>query len=180
MPDRLLAISMLVMSTGLGCQPTESGEQAIAKAFETKQAPPPELTEAADRAMLEGKAKRDAERKAKEDAVAAERAEIDRLLVLPATKPRDIKAACKQVANSHDAFMQRHLTGEALEKWNGYRLNQMQMTQNQCLQLSSIDAAACQIHALDHAPSSLEEQATLLMLECTDRFAKRIDAKPAP
>lgn len=124
-----------------------------------------------DKAVAERLAKKRAEREAAEKAEADKKAMIQSLLVLPEKMPKDLKAACKDVAAAQDEFMKRHFEGDALAKWEAAKGTQLGMVQANCAKGQNIEVPACQTHAMNTAPPELKKDLPELLKGCIDKFS---------
>jgi len=166
-------LSLLLLSfvfTASACDNSEAEAKAAAdakaKADEKK---------ADDEALAKRKADREAKKKAKEDAEAAKAKAIDDLCVLPEEMPKKLDKACEDASKAQDEFMMKHYDGEALKKWNGAKSTQLQMATAQCNKAGSIEAAACQIHALSTAPVEQKKALPDLLRRCLEKFPKKAE-----
>lgn len=125
-----------------------------------------------DKRMADRKAKREADEKVKAEADAAKKAAIAALCVLPDKKKieKDQKKACAAVGVAHDKFMQKHFTGDVLDKWNAAKGTAMPMTVAQCTKSVSVEVAACQVNALETAPAELKDEVSALLRGCIEKF----------
>lgn len=123
---------------------------------------------------------REAAEKAKVEEAAKRQAAIDALLVLPEKMPKKLDKACKAASEAEDAFMLRHFDGEAVEKWNGAKSSQLQMAVATCKKLGSIEAAACQVNALETAPPEMKKALPDLKRGCMEKFGKPAEAAAPP
>lgn len=138
----------------------------------------PKVAEPAKAAEDDGVARRRAEReaKAKAEKEAEEKriADIAALAVLPAKLPKDIKKACDGVADAQLKFFERMFEGPELDKLKAAQGTQRPMTINGCTGLGSIEAAACQIAALDAATDkSLKSSISDIMRVCIEKFGQK-------
>lgn len=148
----------------------------------------PEGPTEAEKAAAEKKAKEDKEleeriaarkakeaeaEKAREDAEKAKAEAVDKLTVLPEKMPKNLDKACKEVAAANDRFMTRLYTGEAVEKWNQAKGTQLAMTSAQCNKFGSLEAAACQINAMDNATEAEKKALPDLLRACNEKFPKK-------
>jgi hypothetical protein len=127
-----------------------------------------------EKRLEERKQKRLAEQKAAEEAEANKKAAMEAVAIVPDTLPKSLGKACDAVGESYDAFMNRMYADEdeTLQKWNDAKGTQLPMTVATCLKGASLQAAACQMHALDNAPEALKGEQTELLRFCIDRYGK--------
>jgi hypothetical protein len=99
---------------------------------------------------------------------------IDSATPLPATLPE----ACTRVHQAYDAFMTRVVEADptAAESWTAQRAGQLKMTEMICTKNGSIEVAACQAHAFDHAAVQHRPQLQGIMRRCLEKFG----AAPPP
>ncbi|MCB9569473.1 MAG: hypothetical protein H6710_20025 [Myxococcales bacterium] len=158
-PLLALAIAFLVACGPSGPDPKEV--EAQKEAAEKKKAD--------EDALAKRKADREAKEKAAKDAEEAEKAAIDALAVLPETLPKKLDKACDERAKAEDEFMQKHYEGEALDKWNAAKGTQLGMAKQMCMK-GKIEVAACQVNALNQAPSELRKKLPDLLKACMEKF----------
>jgi len=128
------------------------------------------------------KRKREREQKAADEAKAKadEATKLDALAVLPAKKPKNLEAACKQMLAAYDGFMQKVLTGDMLTKWTtGGNEMQLAVFRKECLK-RSVDVAACQANALASAGPELEPQLAAIMGKCAEKFGGAVEPSAPP
>jgi hypothetical protein len=166
MDVRQLATLALPLVLLVACDSKARNEQFV-NVEKKEEKVDPELQKKVD----ERKAKREAEDKAKAEAAEAKRVMIDKIAVLPAKLPKKMDAGCDAVAQAQDRFMQRHHTGEVLEKWTTAKDTQLPMTIVQCASTGSLEVAGCQAAALDAAPAELKEDLPEILKVCIDKFA---------
>jgi len=127
----------------------------------------------------EALAKRKADREAKSKAEKEAKAKFDAALEAVAVVPEDAKLnsdlvkACDEVAEAHDAFMQRLQTGDALEQWNAKKEEKMPMTMIKCSQGNSPKIAACVKNGLDNAPAELKDAFDAIFDRCVDKYRSK-------
>lgn len=149
------------------CDKQEAAKQDD-KAAEEKSAEDKALEER----LAAKRAAREAEAKAAEDKVNA----IKALAVLPETMPKDLKAACKGVAQAQDEFMQKHYEGEGLQRWNEAKGTQMGMLETGCIKSGNLEVAACQINAMNSAPAEFKKDLPDVLKACIDKFGGEAQA----
>jgi hypothetical protein len=127
-----------------------------------------------EKRLEERKQQRLAEQKAAEEAEAKKQAAMEAVAIVPDTLPKGLGKACDAVGESYDAFMNRMYADdpETLQKWNDAKGTQLPMTVATCVKGASIEAAACQKHALDNAPEELAGEQTELLRFCIDKYGK--------
>lgn len=158
---------LLTLCASLAACDSPKTEVAPAKADDKK-----ESDADFEKRMAERKAKREADEKAKVEAEEARKAGVLALCVLPDKKKieKDATKACNAVGAAHDRFMQKHFTGEVLDKWVAAKGTAVPMTIAQCQKSSSVEVAACQVHALDNAPAEMKEYSSDLLRGCIEKF----------
>jgi hypothetical protein len=127
-----------------------------------------------EKRLEERKQKRLAEQKAAEEAEAAKKAAMEAVAIVPETLPKSLGKACDAVGESYDAFMNRMYEDDAetVQKWNDAKGTQLPMTVTTCINGASLEAAACQKHALDNAPEELKGDQTELLRVCIDKYGR--------
>jgi hypothetical protein len=123
-----------------------------------------------DKAVEERLAKKRAAREAEEQAAEAKVEAIKALATLPEEMPKDLATACKGVAEAQDQYMQRHYEGEGLERWEQAKGTQMGMLETGCVTAGSLEIAACQINAMNNAPSEFKNNLPDLLAACMEKF----------
>lgn len=158
---------VLVLVLVVACDNSKRNQE-IAKVEPTEkaEAKDPEF----DKRMEERKQKRLAEEKAKAETEAAKKAALEKVAVLPPKLPKKIDAACAAVGEAHERFMQRHHSGEVLEKWTASKDDQLSMTVTLCAKAGTLEVAGCQAYALDNAPAELKEDVPEILKACVDKF----------
>jgi hypothetical protein len=158
--------TLLLLTLAVACD-SKPAASAPAKAEEAK-----ESEEAVQKRMADRRAKREADEKAKLEAAEKMKTTLAALAVLPDKKKieKNAEKACAAVGAAHDRFMQKHFTGEALEKWTAAKGTAIPMTIVNCTKAASVEVAACQAHALDNAPVELKDEASGIMRACIDKF----------
>lgn len=160
-----LAICLLALSV-LACDnkkaPTESA-----------QSPKTEETKTEDEALGARRAAREKEQREREAAEEKRVEQIEALTIVPDDAPSDLKKACDRMTQAYDQYMQQVLEGDMLTKWKTGG-NEMQITvfRKECLRRNA-KVAACQAHALQHAPRELEKSLPELMKRCADEFGEK-------
>lgn len=167
---RLALLALALAAAPLAC----GGET---KTEETKKADAPAAAEAKKPAEDDKIAKRRAEREAKEkaekEAEAARLAAIDKLTILPAKLPKDLKKACEAVADAQLTFFGKMFEGAELEKLKAAQGTQRPMTMSTCTGAGSIPAAACQANALTTAEGKeLKSSISDIMRVCIEKHTK--------
>lgn len=172
----------------LACGDGKSGAQSksIAAAFET-QADPAETARKAAEDMRRLKEKVEADREA------AIEADIDKATTVPATLPADLKAACAEAREAHDAFVTQRLAGDKTEadKWAVMKGVDLDPAQEFCTAQNNLRFAACQAHAFRSAPLGVaRERAQQLIDTCAKKTgaptraevkeAERMGTTPTP
>jgi hypothetical protein len=144
----------------------------------------PAAAEPAKATQDDGAAKRKADREAKaaaeEKAKADAAAKLEALAVLPAKKPKNLEAACKEMLAAYDGFMKKVLKGDMLTKWStGGNEMQLAVFRKECLK-RNVDVAACQAHALSTAGPELEPQLAAIMGKCAEKFGGAVAPSGPP
>ena len=148
---------------------------ACDKAEEKKEDKAPEKTDEeklAEERVAKKRAEREAKEKADKEAAEAKAKTLDEICVLPDPKemPKNLEKACKAVAQANDDFMNRLYEGDAVTRWNEAKGTQLPMTEGQCTTTGSIEVAACQVNALNQAPSELRKKLPDLLKACMEKF----------
>ena len=127
-----------------------------------------------EKRIEERKQKRLAEQKAAEEAEERKQAAMQAVAIVPEPLPKSLGKACDAVGEAYDAFMQRMYADEpdTLHKWNDAKDTQLPMTTATCIKGASLQAAACQKHALDQASEELKGAQTELLRLCIDKFGR--------
>lgn len=171
-PLATCSLTLLLLLPLVGCDDSAGDQPSAAdqKAAEEKKA----KEEADAAAVAERKAKREAEEKAEAEVAKKREEAVAQLCVLPETLPKDPVAACEAVGKAHDEFVRRVGTPEAIAAWEGGGSEKtIPMSVVQCTQADSLQAAACQKHALDHADADLLDETKLLLQTCIDKFPSK-------
>jgi hypothetical protein len=167
MPTRRLA---LALALSLPLLPACGGE---AKKEEPAPAKAAEEPKKEDDAIAKRRADREAKAKAEKEAEEARLAAVDKLAVLPAKMPKDIKKACDAVADAQLKFFEKMYSGPELDKLKAAQGTQRPMTLSQCTSTGSLEAAACQANALTTAEGpELKTSISDIMRVCLEKFAK--------
>jgi hypothetical protein len=164
----LVVLSLLALSPACDSGPSPEELKAQEEAAAKKAAEEKALADG----IAKRKADREAKEKAKEDAEKARLAEIDALCVLPEKMPKNLDKACAEVAAANDRFMLRLYEGEAVTKWNAAKGTQLQMQKATCMKTGSIEAAACQINAMDNTPPEHKKALPDILRACIEKFRK--------
>ncbi len=151
----------------------DNSEEEAKKAAEAKAAA--DKKKAEEEALAARKKAREDKKKAEQEAVEKEKAAIDAVCVLPEELPKKIDKACEEVGVAYDKFMERMYgdNKEVMEKWQQGKKMQIQMVTAPCVKLGSIEAAACQINALNTAPPELKKKVSDFATRCAEKFPKK-------
>lgn len=116
-------------------------------------------------------------RRAEKEAALA--AQLAALAVLPAEKPKTMVKACDALLDAYHSFQLSTREGDdkAILEWYSRKKNVLGKRRLRCMQLDSIDAAACQTHALQNAPATLAEHEQTLLQTCAKKFAPEAFAR---
>ncbi len=97
---------------------------------------------------------------------------IDPLIQLPAERPTELAAACQQVVDAYEGYMDRVSPEGSDERaeWDKKRAAQLQMTQILCTKNAILDVAACQQYAFDHAGPEHRDELGPIMRRCMEKF----------
>jgi hypothetical protein len=153
----------LLCALVVGCDKADDAKK------DDKQAPA-EKTEAekeVEAKVAAKRAAREAEAKAAEEKVAA----IKALAELPEKMPKDLEAACTGLADAQDEFMKKHYDGEGLQRWNEAKGTQMGMLKTGCIKSGNIEIAACQINAMNNAPTEFKKDLPDILAACIEKFS---------
>ncbi|MEM6997120.1 MAG: hypothetical protein AAF721_41835 [Myxococcota bacterium] len=175
LPVKLVALPLL-LSFSVACDSSAKSESAADKKAAAAKA---EEEETAKR-IAARKEKRLAEEKAKQDAIDAKQAKVDAVCVLPEQVPKKLDKACAAVSDAHDAFMLRLYADkpEVIEKWNGGKKMQLDLTVGQCKKTGSLEVAACQANALTNATAEIKKEIPAIFKTCIDKFGSPPAPKP--
>lgn len=123
------------------------------------------------RALEERRKKREAEEKAAAEAEKKHQEQIAALAVLPEKFPKKLDKACDMMVEAQNEFMNRAYADEPekLEKWKANPAAQ-QMIAATCKKGGSVEAAACQAHALEKAPVDFAKSFPELLAACNEKF----------
>jgi hypothetical protein len=168
----------LLISASAACDSGGEDKSAANAAAEAKAKEDAEL----EKRLAERKKKREAEQKAKEEEAAKKEAALDALAIVPegADMPKKLDKACAAVGEAQMAFFERHYEGESLEKLKSSAGTAIPMTVTTCKKSGSIEAAVCQKHALDTAPTEMKQELSMLLRKCIDKFGKQPAGGVAP
>ncbi len=141
----------------------------------------------AQKAEEEALKKAFAERKAKEEAEAAElKKEIDALLGLPEELPGDLDAACMSLIEQWEQFVKKTNQDDdgAILAFYDEKKTILGERKTKCMKVGSIEAAACSAKALADAPATLKGKGLDILSACAEKYAPDAvgprDAPPAP
>jgi hypothetical protein len=176
-PNAVFLVASLLLAP-IGC---DSGGGADSKADAKLDAKAQEEAELQKR-LEERRKKREEEQKAKEEAAAKKEAQLDAVAIVPegAKLPKDLAKACDEVGKAQMAFFERNYEGETLEKLKASSGTAIPMTVGTCKKSGSIEAAVCQVHALNTAPPEMKEDLSLLLRKCLDKFGKNPGSSAVP
>lgn len=152
-----------------GCDSGANNQDPAAAAAEAKAKEDAEL----QKRIAARRAEREAKEKAKQEEEQKKQEAIAAVAVLPEKLPKKLDQACEGVWEAQQGFMER-LYGdnpETVEKWKAAAGTQKPMTITTCKKAGSIEAAACQIHALENAPPELKKELPAILRYCIDKFA---------
>lgn len=95
------------------------------------------------------------------------------ILALPEEMPESVDAGCKDMLNSYHEYMLRVHEGDDGELLNWYdrKKTELGARRGTCVKLDSLEAAACQINALDKAPAEFKGHELDILRECAEKFA---------
>ncbi len=115
------------------------------------------------------------ERKQKEEAEKAEyEATMNEIITLPEKMPKNLNAACKDLTEAFHEFMLKSLEGDdgaILDWYNNRKKETLGERRGKCVKIGSLEAAACQIHALRAAPTGWREKELDVMKRCVEKYA---------
>lgn len=116
-----------------------------------------------------------AERKAKEEAEkAAYEAKMAEIITLPEKMPRNTDVACKELTEAFHEFMLKALDGDdgaILDWYNNKKKETLGERRGKCVKIGSLEAAACQIHALRAAPVGWRDKELDIIARCVEKYA---------
>jgi flagellar biosynthesis GTPase FlhF len=160
--SKLILSSVLLCALVIACDKKDDAKQDDKAATAEKTDEEKQLEER----LAAKKAEREAAAKAEEDKANAVKA----LAELPEKMPKDLEAACKGVAEAQDQFMQKHYEGDGLQRWNEAKGTQMGMLQTGCIKSGNIEVAACQINAMNNAPTEYKNELPNILKACIEKF----------
>jgi colicin import membrane protein len=176
MKAQFLFVSLVLASSACGGS-TEEGrkdlEAAAGAALNAKSDEATEKARAADeakrKAAFEAKQKAEEEAKAKWDATLAE------IITLPEKMPKSMDAACKELTEAYHEFTIKSLEAdkddEAILRWyNEEKRFTLGARRGKCVKIDSLEAAACQVHALRAAPPARGKDLEILTA-CVKKYA---------
>jgi hypothetical protein len=161
--------AVLAVALVCGCGKRKEDETAIVKALGADRKAEGPSKEAVEKRRGE----RLAQEQANKEAEDRQRQAIDAVAVVPGVEVKDLTKACRAVAKAHDGFMHRHFDGEDLDKWTQSKDFQLDMTRKRCIKHGSVEVAACQKHALEHAGVALSKEVPALLMRCIDKFGQK-------
>lgn len=163
--SKVILSSVLMCALLSGCDKQDDGKQGDKKDEAT--AEKSEQDKELEARLAAKKAAREAEAKAAEDKANA----IKALAALPEKMPKNLEAACSGVADAQDAFMQKHYEGDGLQRWNEAKGTQMGMLKTGCIKSGNLEVAACQINAMNNAPTEYKNDLPDILKACIDKFS---------
>ncbi|HLT39657.1 MAG TPA: hypothetical protein VK034_25415 [Enhygromyxa sp.] len=164
--------SKLILSLLLSCALLPACDKKDdAKQDDKKEPEKSEQDKELEERLAAKKAAREAEAKAAEDKANA----IKALAELPEPMPKNLEKACSGVAEAQDQFMQKHYEGDGLQRWNEAKGTQMGMLKTGCIKTGNLEIAACQINAMNNAPTEYKNDLPDILKACIDKFG----AEPA-
>jgi len=160
---RLLGIALLFSLSS--CDSGPSKEEQAKAAAEAAEA------EAEKKRIEERRLKREAEERAEAEAEQKKKDAIAALAVLPEKLPKKLDKACAAMVEAQNKFMERAYADEpeTLEKWKANPSAQ-QMIAATCKKSGSVQAAACQAHALENAPPEFAKSFPELLAACNEKY----------
>ena len=170
----LVGSSMLVPA----CSSGESVEDAIVKAVSVES----EAVQARERLQAKAAEEARAKKQAADAKAKARTQAVDAAAVAPPELPEDLATACEAVVTAYDDFMKSGAEKDAL-LWSDGRRHKMGERRAACLKIGDLAIAACEAHALAHAPAEVQdmprkEAGLLLMERCHDKFGAAPSARP--
>ncbi len=166
----------LALASLVGCE-SEPGERKDLEAF-AQTAVDGDGDEATKKAREADEAKRKKafeEKKAAEDAEKARvQAIYDEIVKLPDDMPKNVKKACEALPKAYEDFYVNQNAGDDENLLNFYDNKKKTLGERRakCLKLDNLEAAACQVHALQNAPETgLKGYELELLLQCVEKFA---------
>jgi hypothetical protein len=164
---RVLFFFMFSFSSGCG-EPKVDPVIAQAVQVESQQ------QKAAEALVAKEQADREAKARAKRELEERRRGELDDAARLPAELPPDLASACDAVMAAHDEFMKRGDERDVLA-WHDGRRKSLGQRRTQCINLGSIQVAACEAEALQQQFPSLSDvpradAARMVTEHCVEKF----------
>lgn len=148
-------------------------EAAAQAALNTKSDEATEKARAADEAKR--KAAFEAKKKAEEEAKAAWEATLAEIITLPEKMPKNVDVACKELTEAYHEFMIKSLEAEKddegiLRWYNEEKKTTLGARRGKCVKIGSLEAAACQVHALRASPPAHGKDLEILSA-CVKKYA---------
>ena len=116
-----------------------------------------------------------AERKAKEEAEkAAYEEKMNEIITLPEKMPKNVKTACKDLLDAYHEFILKSYEGDdgaILDWYNNRKAEELGARRGKCVKIDSLEATACQIHALNAAPPKWREKELEIISRCVQKYA---------
>jgi hypothetical protein len=114
-------------------------------------------------------------KKQKEDAAVAEwKAKLAEITTLPEKMPRNVDAACKDLTEAFHEFMVKSYgddDGAILDWYNNRKATTLGERRGKCVKIGSLEATACQIHALRAAPPGMRGKELEILAACVEKYA---------
>jgi hypothetical protein len=127
-----------------------------------------EADEAKRKQAFDEKKKQDDEAKAQFEKTLAE------IVILPEQMPKSVDAACKELTEAFHEFMLKAYyddDGALLDWYNNRKAETLGERRGKCVKVGSLEAAACQIHALRAAPQGWREKELDVLRACIEKYA---------
>lgn len=169
----LFALTLAVPACGGGGEESAKELEAAAQAaLNTKGDEATRKAREADEARR--KAEFAAKKKKTEEEKAAYEATMAEIITLPEKMPRSTDAACKELTEAFHEFMLKALDGDdgaILDWYNNKKKETLGERRGKCVKIDSLEAAACQIHALRAAPIGWRDRELDIMARCVQKYA---------
>lgn len=167
-----MAVALLAMPSGCGNEKQASTRDKIARAMDFRQVEPLRSTPNDDEA-----AGTQDEPSPRERLEARREAELAAVAVLPSSLPRDLKAACDELAEAYDTFMKNNPNEDAALAWYYQDDRRRRLADHRagCIRRGSVKAAACATSALRAELQSCAELersdiAARVLLHCASEY----------
>jgi hypothetical protein len=171
----VLALPLVLALPACGGGGEQSGKELEAAAQAALNSNADEATKKAREAdEARRKAEFAAKKKKEEEEKAAYEAKMAEIITLPEKMPRNVDAACKELTEAFHEFMLKALDGDdgaILDWYNNRKKETLGERRGKCVKIGSLEAAACQIHALRAAPIGWRDKELDIIARCVEKYA---------